>query len=69
MEHNRKKPPKLELVSKIEDFLGIEDGVLLSLAKKYRKIPKEMTQRIRMRPRLSSVLLAQHLVHQIIELY
>lgn len=57
VEHNRKKPPRLELVSKIEDFLEIEDGALLSLAKRYRKIPKEMTQRIRMKPRLSSVLL------------
>ena len=57
VEHERKRPPNLELVSKIEDFLGVEDGKLLRLAKKFRKSPKEMTQRIRMKPRLSEVLL------------
>ena len=57
VEHNRKRPPKLELVSEIEDFLGIEDGKLLRLAKEFRKAPRDMTQKIRMKPRLSAVLL------------
>ncbi|RLB16039.1 MAG: hypothetical protein DRG35_03385 [Deltaproteobacteria bacterium] len=57
VEHNRKSPPKLEVVSEIEDFLGIEDGKLLRLAKQFRKAPKAMTQQIRMKPRLSAILL------------
>lgn len=58
VEHNRKRPPKLELVSELEDFLGIEDGKLLRLAAKFRKkVPKEVTNKIRMAPRLSAALL------------
>lgn len=57
VEHNRKSPPKLEIVGEIEDFLGIEDGKLLRLAKEFRKTPKAMTQKIRMKPRLSAILL------------
>ena len=58
VEHNRKRPPKLELVSELEDFLGIEDGKLLRLAAKFRKkVPKEVTNKIRMAPRLSEALL------------
>lgn len=58
IEHGRKRPPKLDTVSEIEQFLGIEDERLIRLAAKFRKkVPKNLTQRIRMTPRLSAVLL------------
>jgi len=58
IEHNRKRPPDLETVSRIEDFLGIEDGSLVKLAKMIRKqIKTSMPQTLRMNPKLSTVLL------------
>ena len=58
IEHNRKRPPDLETVSRIEDFLGIKDGSLLSLARKIRnKVQPTLTQRLSMNPKLSHVLL------------
>ena len=58
IEHSRKRPPKLDTVSEIEEFLGIQDGKLIRLAAKFRKkVPKNVTQRIRMVPRLSQALL------------
>jgi len=58
VEHGRKRPPKLDLVTEIEDFLEVEDGKLLKLAAKGRKkIPKEVTHRFRTAPRLSEALL------------
>ena len=58
IEHNRKRPPDLETVSKIEDFLGIEDGTLLNIAKIVRKkVRPPLPQRLKMNPKLSTVLL------------
>lgn len=58
IEHNRKRPPDLETVGKIEDFLGIEDGSLLKLAKIIRKrVKTSLPQRLKMNPKLSTVLL------------
>jgi len=58
IEHNRKRPPDLETVGKIEDFLGIEDSSLLKMAKSIRKKMKpSLHQRLKMNPKLSSVLL------------
>lgn len=58
IEHNRKRPPDLETVGRIEDFLGIEDGSLLKLAKNIRKmVQPSLVQRLKMNPKLSSVLL------------
>lgn len=37
IERNRKQPPRLELVSKIEEFLEVDDGILVNLANKIRK--------------------------------
>ena len=37
IEHNRKQPPELETVSKIEQFLDINEGFLVNMANKIRK--------------------------------
>ncbi len=37
IEHDRKPPPSLELVSKMEEFLGVNDDTLVSLANQIRK--------------------------------
>lgn len=58
IEHGRKRPPKLDIVEKIEEILNVEDQELLKLAAKLRKkIPDEVTQRFKMTPKLSQVLL------------
>ena len=58
VEHDRKGPPNLEIVRKAEEFLGVRDGKLINLAAKLReKIPKDLTLRIKMVPRLSEALL------------
>lgn len=36
IEHNRKQAPELEIVSKIEQFLNVNDGSLVNLANKVR---------------------------------
>ena len=58
IEHDRRRPPNLEAVSKMEDFLGIEDGRLVNLARKIRKKFKPtLSQRLKLNPKLSTVLL------------
>lgn len=58
IEHDRKRPPKLDTVVKIEEALKIEDQKLLKLAANLRKkIPDEVSRRFRMTPKLSQVLL------------
>ncbi len=58
IEHDRKRPPDLETIAKIEDFLGIQDGSLLDLARKIRSNAKpSLNQRLKMNPKLSTVLL------------
>ena len=58
IEHERKGPPDLETVRKIEECMGITDDSLVSLASKLRrKISPNVTQRIKMRPKLSELLL------------
>ena len=58
IEHDRKRPPDLETVSKIEDFLGIEDGNLVTLARKMRKnIVPSLSRKLKQNPELSHVLL------------
>ena len=58
IENNRKGPPNLEIVRKIEELFCIDDGKLINLAAKLkRKIPKGVKQRIQMTPRLSEALL------------
>ena len=58
IEHGRKRPPKLDMVGEIEDFLGIIDARLMKLARKSRmRVPKDLARRIRMRPQLSTLLL------------
>ena len=58
IEHNRRRPPDLDTVGKIEDFLGIEDGSLIQLAKTIRsKVKSSLPQRLKMNPKLSTVLL------------
>jgi transcriptional regulator with XRE-family HTH domain len=58
VEHDRKRPPKLDIVSRIEEVLAIRDQSLINLAAKLRqKIPDEVTQKFKMTPKLSEVLL------------
>jgi transcriptional regulator with XRE-family HTH domain len=58
IEHERKLPPDLETVRKIEDFLGIKDSSLVKIASRARKkAPLNLAQRLRARPLLSEMLL------------
>lgn len=58
IEHGRKRPPDLETVSKIENFLGIEDGFFVNLARKARrKVNPRLSQKLSTNPKLSTVLL------------
>lgn len=58
VEHERKQPPDLETVRKMEEFLGVKDGMLVNLAAKTRKkMPLNLSQRLKARPLLSEVLL------------
>ena len=58
IEHDRKNPPKLDTVLKIEQFLGIKDGSLVQLARKIRSTATPtIAQRVKMNPELSTVLL------------
>lgn len=58
IEHDRKGPPDLHTVEKIEQFLGVRDNCLVKLAARIRKAhPLNVNQRIKMRPILSEVLL------------
>lgn len=58
VEHGRKGPPDLETVRKAEEFLGVQGAKLINLAAMLRgKIPKDLTQRIKMVPKLSEALL------------
>jgi transcriptional regulator with XRE-family HTH domain len=58
IEQDRKAPPDLDTVEKIELFLNIKDNYLLKLAAEQRKQrPVSVTQRIKMRPILTEVLL------------
>lgn len=58
VEHDRKGPPDLDTVEKIERFLGVKEGYLVNLAANIRKqTPMNVVERIKMRPKLSEVLL------------
>ena len=58
IEHDRKRPPDLETVSRIEDFLLIDDGSLLNLARKIRSVkPRMMFRTFNENPDLSAALL------------
>lgn len=58
IEHERKDPPDLETVRKIEEFLGIKNGILVMVAANARKkMPSNLSQRLKARPLLSEVLL------------
>jgi len=65
IEHDRKRPPDLETVSKIEDFLGVEDGSLLKLAKKIRKNMKpSLSTRFKQKPKLKYALLRAEKIYE-----
>jgi transcriptional regulator with XRE-family HTH domain len=58
IEHERRRPPDLETVNKIEESLGINDGSLVNMASKLRKnISPEVTNLLHNNPRLSEALL------------
>lgn len=64
IEHNRKRPPELEIVSKIEQFLSISNGSLVNLANKIRKNFNEewaktsnLSKKLKADPKLSTILL------------
>ena len=63
IEHNRRRPPDLETVSKIEDFLNVGDSSLIQLARKIRSTLKPtLSQCMKMNPDLSSALLRADLL-------
>ena len=56
IEQGRKSPPDLETVRKLQDFLRVEGGKLVTLASEARtKRPTEIAQHIQKRPRLSDL--------------
>jgi transcriptional regulator with XRE-family HTH domain len=57
IEHGRKNPPNLEVVRKMEDFLGLKKGVLVSMANNIRSATEEFREKMRRRPQLSELLL------------
>lgn len=58
IENGRKRPPSLDIVQKIEECIGVNDNSLVTLASNIRKkIPKELTERIMLTPKLSEALL------------
>ncbi len=58
IEHDRKNPPDLEMVSKIEDFLGIRDGSLMGIARTIRRnMVPNLSKRLNQNPKLSNMLL------------
>lgn len=58
IENNRKRPPKLDTVAKIEECLSVNDGRLVTLASQLRKkVPKNITNRFVTMPKLSEALL------------
>ncbi|RJP80789.1 MAG: XRE family transcriptional regulator [Desulfobacteraceae bacterium] len=57
IEHDRKRPPNLEIVSKMEGFLRVTDGTLVELANSIRQIGPQLTRTISGNHKLSTVLL------------
>ena len=56
--HNRKHPPDLETVAKIEECLEIRDGHLVMLARAHRsKRPADLMRRVTSRPKLREAML------------
>ena len=65
IEHDRRRPPDLETVSKIEDFLGVKDGSLLKLAKTIRKNMKaSLSKRLKQKPKLRYALLRAEKIYE-----
>lgn len=58
IEHNRKRPPDLETVSKMERFLKTKHGMLVTMALEIRnQASHSLSQKLKMRPILSEILL------------
>ena len=58
IEHGRKRPPDLDTVCKIEDFLGIKKGHLLNLAREIRNASTHaFRKKMETNPKLATVLL------------
>ena len=57
IEHGRKNPPDLEVVRKMEDFLGARKGALVSMANNIRSATEDFREKMRRRPQLSELLL------------
>lgn len=58
IEHNRKRPPDLETVSKMEGLLRTKPGLLVNMALEIRnQTSHNLSQKLRMRPILSEILL------------
>ena len=57
IEQGRRRPPKVEIVKKFEEFLGIKSGELVNVAKQERKtlkdIPAEIQKMIMSKPEQS----------------
>lgn|SRR5262245_12073875 len=57
IEQERRGAPELETVRVIQEFLEVEDNELVVLASQQRtKLPREITQRIQVRPQLGALL-------------
>ena len=57
IENNRKNPPNLEQVRKIEDVLGIKDNLLINLAAQMKRASEDLRETMRIRPQLLALLL------------
>lgn len=56
IEQGRKGPPDVEVIRKLQDFLGISDDELMKLAERERtKMPSKMLQSLQAKPKLNDL--------------
>jgi transcriptional regulator with XRE-family HTH domain len=68
IEHNRRNPPEITTVIKIEDTLGIADGILVTIARNMKKASVDFNEKIRVKPKLAELLLrAEDLTNEELE--
>jgi transcriptional regulator with XRE-family HTH domain len=68
IEHDRRNPPEITNVIKIEDALGIASGILVTIARNMKKASADFNERIRVKPKLAELLLrAEDLTNEELE--
>lgn len=57
IEHNRRNPPDIKYVIKIEDALEIAGGTLVNIARNMKKASADFNEKMRAKPKLAELLL------------